>query len=122
MVIQSRPPEAPPSWTPEWTWNPSLDTRFPDSTHAETLVRTANEVRRTQSRDAFWEPTNTRGTISAYLGAFCEPALREIFCAPVSSFNVAMVDQGKIVCCSILPIYAIGRRLCSALLKNMICE
>lgn len=34
-----------------------LDTRFPDSTHAETLVRTANAVRRTQAKDAFWEPT-----------------------------------------------------------------
>ena len=193
VVIQSRPTDAPPSWTPEWTWNPLLDTRFPDSTHAETLVRTANAVRRTQSKDAFWEPTailhitrlitalritkvenvaidkimeilteqkgerltkvimalnsatdpqapglvehfmnfqgsdqrlldNIRGTISAYLGAFCEPALREIFCAPVSNFSVAMVDEGKIVCCSISPIYAIGRRLYSALLKNMICE
>ena len=193
IVIQSRPADAPPSWTPEWTWNPLLDTRFPDSTHAETLVRTANAVRRTQAKDAFWEPTailhitrmitalritrlenvaidkvmeilieqkgerlnkvvvaltrstdaqapglvehflnfqgseqrlldNIRGTISAYLGAFCEPALREIFCAPVSNFTVAMVDEGKIVCCSISPVYAIGRRLYSALLKNMICE
>ena len=193
IVLRSRPADAPPSWTPEWTWNPLLDTRFPDSTHAETLVRTANAVRRTQNKDAFWEPIailhiarmitalrltkqenlsidkvleilteqkgerlnkvivalnrcsdpeapgliehfmnflgsdqrlldNMRGTLTAYLGAYCEPALREIFCAPASNFTVAMVDDGKIVCCSISPVYAIGRRLYSALLKNMICE
>ena len=194
VVLQSRPPGASASWTPTWTWNPLLDTRFPDSTHAEALVRTSNSVRRAESKEAFWEPTailhitraitalriaqvetvsianvldvltehtgerlgkvivalnkathpeapelvdhflnrymgmegrlldNIRGTISAYLGAYCEPALREIFCARDSTFEVAMVDAGKIVCCSISPIYTTGRRLYSALLKNMICE
>lgn len=194
IVLQSRPDDAPTDWKPTWTWNPLLDTRFPDTTHAETLIRTANSVRKASSKDPFWEPTatthiaqmisalrlqsdypvsiasvldllieqsadrlrnlittlhqstdpraeelanhfnyryigleqrlldNIRGTIGAYLSAFCEPELREIFCGASSTFRVEAVDAGKIVCLSVSPRFRTGRTLYSALLKNMICE
>lgn len=194
IVLKSRPHDAPADWQPAWTWNPLLDMRFPDTSHAEMLIRTANSVRKAESKDPFWEPTatthiarlitalrlqshypvsiatvvdllteqsagrlrdlisvlrsqadpqaqeiadhfayrfisleqrlldNIRGTIAAYLSAFCEPALREIFCGSTSTFTVDAVDSGKIVCFSISPMFKTARTLYSALLKNMICE
>lgn len=195
IVLQSPPENAAPDWQPPHTWNPLLDTRFPDSTHAELLIRTAAAVRRAESKDAFWEPTaiahieklltglrlsngafpvaittivdfltdqrgrgleqlaallvesgdplaqrisdhfryrflgldsrlldNIRGTIAAYLTPFCEPTLAPIFCGTTSSFNVADVDTGKIVCFSVSPKFKASRIHYSALLKNLICE